>query len=163
MCSDLSSACFEFLFASPAFGHPRLQRIRSQLPDPEPEEDSGPCAPQREKEERRACLSVATCFCEGLKTHNSTKVSHKSVSCKSARKRYPQECPTRVVHKSECPTRVSHEGVPQEFSTKVSLKSALQECFTVMSAAFRLVCFLQAVYSASVYAAGFVGSIRFQW
>ena len=51
-----------------------------------------------------------------------TRVSHKS---------FLQERPTRVSHKSvqqECPTRVSHKSVPQEFPTRAPHKSVPQEC-----------------------------------
>ena len=46
------------------------------------------------------------------------------MSCKSV----PQECPAS--DPQECPTRVSHKSVPQECPTRVSHKSFLQECPT---------------------------------
>ena len=57
-----------------------------------------------------------------------TRVSHKSVSYKSV----TQECliqdfPTKVSRKSapqECRTRVFHKSIPQEYSTRLSSKSA---------------------------------------
>ena len=69
-----------------------------------------------------------------------TRVSHKSVpqECpiRVSHKRVLQECPTRVSYKSvpeECPTRVSYKSVPQEFPTRVSHKSIPQQCPTRVS------------------------------
>ena len=90
-------------------------------------------------------------------------MSHKSV---------PEECPTRVSHKSaprgvlqECRVRVSHKSVSQECRTRVSHKrvshrSDRQECPTrVFHKSVLQECHLDICSFLNVFAFGFVGSI----